>query len=204
MNDDEINGNSSTSEFSIGNISLSNDDVSEYTDADESISAPTELLSEFLSSVMMKNYHSAFKYCKLILQYEPNHSTAKEFLPLLQEKCNQNKDDNDDDTLDDSGDDTSDISDTESEGIYGSNEENSRSCHENGKMAPPKLLVKETTPPSTQDLSSSGTGSELERGGTTTSYSSLDGMAEIQYDQMNDESLSNTSLVESFQKESSM
>ena len=65
MNDDEINGNSSTSEFSIGNISLSNDDVSEYTDADESISAPTELLSEFLSSVMMKNYHSAFKYCKV-------------------------------------------------------------------------------------------------------------------------------------------
>lgn len=74
--------------------SPSNDDLSqslsEYTDADESISAPTELLAEvgitslmmkllfilnfqmysghfpqFLSAVMLRDYVSALKYCKL-------------------------------------------------------------------------------------------------------------------------------------------
>ncbi|XP_061386488.1 probable WRKY transcription factor protein 1, partial [Musca vetustissima] len=70
--------------------SLSNEDLSqslsEYTDADESISAPTEFLAEFLSSVMLKDYKKALKYCKLILQYEPHNSTAKEFYPLILDK----------------------------------------------------------------------------------------------------------------------
>ncbi|XP_018565822.1 uncharacterized protein LOC108906875 [Anoplophora glabripennis] len=75
-----------------GNVSLlkptssSNEDLSEYTDADESISAPTEFLAEFLSAVMLKDYVTALKYCKLILQYEPNNATAKEFYPLILEK----------------------------------------------------------------------------------------------------------------------
>ncbi|XP_064550739.1 germ cell nuclear acidic protein [Drosophila montana] len=60
--------------------------LSEYTDADESISAPTEFLAEFLSAVMLKDYKKALKYCKLILQYEPNNATAKEFYPLILEK----------------------------------------------------------------------------------------------------------------------
>ncbi|XP_026841861.1 dentin sialophosphoprotein isoform X2 [Drosophila persimilis] len=60
--------------------------LSEYTDADESISAPTEFLAEFLSAVMLKDYKKALKYCKLILQYEPNNSTAKEFYPLILDK----------------------------------------------------------------------------------------------------------------------
>ncbi|KAJ3621463.1 hypothetical protein MTP99_003593 [Tenebrio molitor] len=78
-----------------GNVGLlkptssSNEDLSEYTDADESISAPTEFLAEFLSAVMMKDYVTALKYCKLILQYEPNNATAKEFYPLILEKLQQ-------------------------------------------------------------------------------------------------------------------
>ncbi|CAG9837509.1 unnamed protein product [Diabrotica balteata] len=66
--------------------SSSTEDLSEYTDADESISAPTEILAEFLSAVMLKDYETALKYCKIILQYEPNNSTAKEFYPLILEK----------------------------------------------------------------------------------------------------------------------
>ncbi|EDS25958.1 conserved hypothetical protein [Culex quinquefasciatus] len=70
--------------------SPSNDDLSqslsEYTDADESISAPTELLAEFLSAVMLRDYVSALKYCKLILQYEPNNSTARDFYPHILSK----------------------------------------------------------------------------------------------------------------------
>lgn len=66
--------------------SSSTEDLSEYTDADESISAPTEFLAEFLSAVMLKDYETALKYCKLILQYEPNNITAKEFYPLILEK----------------------------------------------------------------------------------------------------------------------
>ncbi|KAJ3641335.1 hypothetical protein Zmor_027847 [Zophobas morio] len=78
-----------------GNVGLlkptssSNEDLSEYTDADESISAPTEFLAEFLSAVMLKDYVTALKYCKLILQYEPNNATAKEFYPLILEKLKQ-------------------------------------------------------------------------------------------------------------------
>lgn len=67
-------------------VSSSNEDLSEYTDADESISAPTEFLAEFLSAVMLKDYETALKYCKLILQYEPNNATAKEFYPLIIDK----------------------------------------------------------------------------------------------------------------------
>lgn len=95
---DESNGNdllsilaSKTASNAAGNITTptlkSNDDssqsLSEYTDADESISAPTEFLAEvkeirmflfynifdfffqFLSALMEKDYKKAFKYCKL-------------------------------------------------------------------------------------------------------------------------------------------
>ncbi|XP_066909629.1 glutamate-rich protein 2 [Halyomorpha halys] len=78
----ELNGNCTVTSESV-------EDLSEYTDADESISAPTEILAEFLSAVMLKDYETALKYCKLILQYEPNHVTAKEFYPLILEKLIQ-------------------------------------------------------------------------------------------------------------------
>ncbi|XP_039969417.1 putative uncharacterized protein DDB_G0286901 [Bactrocera tryoni] len=76
---------STTLPTSVSNEDLSQS-LSEYTDADESISAPTEFLAEFLSAVMLKDYKKALKYCKLILQYEPNNATAKEFYPLIIEK----------------------------------------------------------------------------------------------------------------------
>lgn len=37
--------------------------LSEYTDNEKS--APTELLAEFLTSIMKKDYANALKYCKL-------------------------------------------------------------------------------------------------------------------------------------------
>ncbi|KAH0810075.1 hypothetical protein GEV33_012716 [Tenebrio molitor] len=50
-----------------------------------------EWMKKFLSAVMMKDYVTALKYCKLILQYEPNNATAKEFYPLILEKLQQSK-----------------------------------------------------------------------------------------------------------------
>ncbi|XP_071443921.1 uncharacterized protein [Hetaerina americana] len=73
----------------------SSEDLSEYTDADESISAPTEFLAEFLSAVMMRDFTTALKYCKLILQYEPNNAAAKEFYPLIIEKIKLMSDESD-------------------------------------------------------------------------------------------------------------
>ncbi|XP_058064151.1 uncharacterized protein LOC131213934 isoform X2 [Anopheles bellator] len=58
--------------------------LSEYTDADESISAPTELLAEFLSAVMIRDYVNALRYCKQ--KYEPNNSTARDFYPHILSK----------------------------------------------------------------------------------------------------------------------
>lgn len=74
---DETNGNVVMPSTSTGNTtsnvlvpmsptSNDEDDRSEYTDADSNqISAPTELLAEFLSAVMEKDYKNALKYCKL-------------------------------------------------------------------------------------------------------------------------------------------
>lgn len=47
--------------------------ISEYTDADESMSAPTEFLAEFLSAVMLKDYRKALRYCKLSKFYTSYH-----------------------------------------------------------------------------------------------------------------------------------
>lgn len=60
---DEANGNL------MGTIvpTTNNDDeslsLSEYTDNEKS--APTEILAEFLTSIMKKDYVNALKYCKL-------------------------------------------------------------------------------------------------------------------------------------------
>ncbi|CAL1294101.1 unnamed protein product [Larinioides sclopetarius] len=45
-----------------------------------------EILSEFLSTLMARNYKSALYYCKLILLYEPNNEIVQDFYPLIQEK----------------------------------------------------------------------------------------------------------------------
>lgn len=98
----------------------STEDLSEYTDADESMSAPTEFLAEFLSAIMLKDYRTALKYCKLILHYEPHNARAKEFYPLIVEKlqCPKNKSsesDNDDDSSETSSESETSSSDDSSE-----------------------------------------------------------------------------------------
>nr|XP_018911214.1 PREDICTED: phosphopantothenoylcysteine decarboxylase subunit VHS3-like [Bemisia tabaci] len=105
--------NVGTSKSPTKSVPSSSDDLSQITDAGgESILVPIQLLGEFLTSVMTKNYHSALKSCELILKYEPNYSTAKEFFPLLQEKCNQiQEDDDDENNDDDDGDDGDDVDD---------------------------------------------------------------------------------------------
>lgn len=63
---DEANGNSLNLMGTIvptGNNDEDSLSLSEYTDGEKS--APTELLAEFLTSIMKKDYANALKYCKL-------------------------------------------------------------------------------------------------------------------------------------------
>jgi len=64
---DETNGNNLMGTTSAMITPRNNDDdsTSEYTDPKESNSAPTELLAEFLTSIMRKDYANALKYCKM-------------------------------------------------------------------------------------------------------------------------------------------
>ncbi|KAJ2947268.1 hypothetical protein O0L34_g16981 [Tuta absoluta] len=63
----------------------------EVSDGNDSMSAPSEYLAEFLSSIMRRNYAEALKYCRLILHYEPNNTTAHGFYPLLKHKLGLSK-----------------------------------------------------------------------------------------------------------------
>ncbi|XP_053605533.1 serine/arginine repetitive matrix protein 1 isoform X2 [Plodia interpunctella] len=58
----------------------------EGSDGNDTLSAPSEFLAEFLSAIMQRQYSEALKYCRLILQYEPHNSTARGFYSLLQHK----------------------------------------------------------------------------------------------------------------------
>ena len=67
---DETNGNLNGNSLNLMGtiVPTSNNDedslsLSEYTDGEKS--APTELLAEFLTSIMKKDYANALKYCKL-------------------------------------------------------------------------------------------------------------------------------------------
>lgn len=53
---------------------------------DEQNKAPMEILAEFLSALMSREYKTALGYCQQILQYEPSNKTALEFYPLIQQK----------------------------------------------------------------------------------------------------------------------
>ncbi|CAB3235067.1 unnamed protein product [Arctia plantaginis] len=61
------------------------------SDGNDTLSAPSEFLAEFLSSIMRRQYAEALKYCRLILQYEPHNATARGFYPLLQQKVQAQK-----------------------------------------------------------------------------------------------------------------
>lgn len=47
---------------------------------------PVDLSTEFLAAIMSRRYTHAKVLCEQILAYDPNHDTAKQFLPLIQEK----------------------------------------------------------------------------------------------------------------------
>ncbi|XP_076252265.1 uncharacterized protein LOC143191255 [Rhynchophorus ferrugineus] len=161
----EDNGN-------IGGIlkptSSSNEDLSEYTDADESISAPTEFLAEFLSAVMLKDYVTALKYCKLILQYEPNNATAKEFYPLILEKLKQNLILNNSNPEDGS---SNDSEDDESEGNSSSSESDSSASDDSSEPQEEAEEEEEEIDQGAGDKQSKGSS---EGDATTGSYSSLE------------------------------
>lgn len=82
-----VAGHSATVDMEASNRhSTSPEDCSE---GNETLSAPSEFLAEFLSSIMRRQYAEALKYCRLILQYEPHNATARGFFPLLQHKVRQ-------------------------------------------------------------------------------------------------------------------
>ncbi|XP_050296746.1 histone-lysine N-methyltransferase SETD1B isoform X2 [Anthonomus grandis grandis] len=159
----ENNGN--IGEF-LKPTSSSNEDLSEYTDADESISAPTEFLAEFLSAVMLKDYITALKYCKLILQYEPNNATAKEFYPLILQKLKQDMPNGN------GGEGSSnDSEDEDSEGNTPSSSESDSSGTEESSEGQEEAEEEEEIEPVAGGKASKGSS---EGDGTTGSYSSLE------------------------------
>ena len=44
-----------------------------------------DLKSEFITSLLAKNYGDSLKLCKIILRFAPDHELAKEYLPVLEE-----------------------------------------------------------------------------------------------------------------------
>ena len=44
-----------------------------------------DLKSEFITSLLTKNYGDSLKLCKIILRFAPDHELAKEYLPVLEE-----------------------------------------------------------------------------------------------------------------------
>lgn len=75
-----------TSTASIQETPRSSD---EFWDDEKLLSAPIELLSEFLSALMLRDYETAFTHCKTILHYEPENQTAMEFFPLIQQRLSE-------------------------------------------------------------------------------------------------------------------
>lgn len=65
---------------------LSDGDESSSDTSVEEVKAPTQLLMEFLSAVMEKDYDTAEKLCKMILMYEPKNPEALAFETLIAEK----------------------------------------------------------------------------------------------------------------------
>nr|XP_022287067.1 transcription initiation factor TFIID subunit 11-like [Crassostrea virginica] len=110
-----------TPEGATGGVDEEEESSSDSDEEEEERKAPSQLLMEFLECVMKKEYTVAAKLCKMILIYEPNHPTALQFQPVLEEKIllDQEKEnesgsgesDDEDDESDDSGEDSDDDSD---------------------------------------------------------------------------------------------
>ncbi|XP_056277748.1 glutamate-rich protein 2 isoform X2 [Pseudoliparis swirei] len=62
-------------------------EASEEEDVEgEDVTAPVELLMEFLGAAVGRDYRLASTLCRMILVYEPDNPEASEFLPLIQRK----------------------------------------------------------------------------------------------------------------------
>lgn len=79
----------SSSAVSTPDAEMLTPDAENVDDNSDSGSAPIEMLSEFLSAVMSRDYEAALNYCKTILLYEPGNKIVQEFYPLIQEKILQ-------------------------------------------------------------------------------------------------------------------
>ncbi|XP_046553201.1 glutamic acid-rich protein-like [Haliotis rubra] len=64
----------------------SSDDSDTEDSEDEEEKAPNQLLMEFVTCLMEKDYPNAQKLCKMILLYEPDNAEALKFQPLIDEK----------------------------------------------------------------------------------------------------------------------
>ncbi|XP_015904407.1 glutamate-rich protein 2 isoform X2 [Parasteatoda tepidariorum] len=80
------NKNEEFHECGMEGVSIKSGDFSD----EDSCSTPVEILSEFLSALMARNYKCALYYCKLIMYYEPENEVVQDFYPLIQEKIHLN------------------------------------------------------------------------------------------------------------------
>ncbi|KAL3279393.1 hypothetical protein HHI36_016903 [Cryptolaemus montrouzieri] len=125
---------------------------------------------QFLSAVMTKEYENALKYCKLILQYEPNNSTAKEFYPVILEKLKQTEADKSDnnDSTNDSDTSSSSESDTSSNDDSSDGQEDDAEEEEEEEEDEEEIVV------NLNQESNKGSKGSSNGDNTTGSYSSLE------------------------------
>ena len=77
---------SKTGEDPDKNDSRSDSEQEDSAIDDRDDSAPVELKAEFVECLHSKDWVNALKLCKMILMYEPNNPTAKEYITVLQER----------------------------------------------------------------------------------------------------------------------
>ncbi|KAK3575887.1 hypothetical protein CHS0354_032106 [Potamilus streckersoni] len=114
--------------------------------------APNNLLMEFLTAVMEKDYQTAAKLCKMILIYEPDNKEALSFAPLIEEKIKldeeadvnesegvdeegeEEEEEEDDEKEEDDGDDSEEDSDADEEDEEGSDHDSESENDSDGPL----------------------------------------------------------------------
>ncbi|XP_075687233.1 glutamate-rich protein 2 isoform X2 [Rhinoderma darwinii] len=100
-----------------GNIKRRLEESSDEDESDDETGrAPIELLAEFISAIMDKDYQVAQKLCQMILLYEPENPEAKQFSPLIEkmlqiEQQQSSEDEDSEDSDEETDEDTSDTDD---------------------------------------------------------------------------------------------
>eukprot|EP00040_Diaphanoeca_grandis_P000901 m.16809 g.16809 ORF g.16809 m.16809 type:complete len:190 (+) comp11217_c0_seq1:246-815(+) len=86
---------------------------------------PVDLSAQFVAAVMNKDYIGAKSLCEQILKIDPNHETAKEFLPVINERITidlEASDDEDEESENDSDQDGNMNDDEEDDDVEINNE----------------------------------------------------------------------------------